>query len=320
MMFFMLPILAPNPSLAKRLFQPLDDLLDTQEDMPSQLRFVLYNESIRPILDARTEAICDVVEAGDEKMFRLNETKLVGELLAKAKRMSSSKKLPASLEERFIRQALQPPLQCVMREDVVTSGNPAPTPGNTEVNGEETENLEHVESQSSATTVSGASVSVSSGVSTPVTVPSTDDLIVSSLPSFENNNISELLRIRVALSFMQQLYLPAHVSTRVNEILASAESPIDFNPLDEQLKHLATLRAEAFAARSASNYTRKRANLDEEGEVQEGRAEKKQRLEEEEKKKKAGQSRGVRDLKKVNTSGMKKMSDFFSKAAAKKKG
>ena len=47
------------------------------------------------------------------------------------------------------------------------------------------------------------------------------------------------------------------------------------------------------------------------------RAEKK-RKEEEEKMKKAGESRGVRELKKVNTSGMKKLSAFFGKAASKK--
>ena len=47
--------------------------------------------------------------------------------------------------------------------------------------------------------------------------------------------------------------------------------------------------------------------------------EEKRKKEEEEKKAKAQESRGVRDLKKVNTTGMKKMSDFFGKAAPKKK-
>ena len=51
---------------------------------------------------------------------------------------------------------------------------------------------------------------------------------------------------------------------------------------------------------------------DDEGAAAE-RAEKRRRAEEEERRKKAGQSRGVRDLKKVNTAGMKKMSDFFGR-------
>jgi hypothetical protein len=50
-----------------------------------------------------------------------------------------------------------------------------------------------------------------------------------------------------------------------------------------------------------------------EDEDSETRAEKKRKKEEEEKRKKAGESRGVKNLKKVNVSGMKKMSDFFKK-------
>jgi len=53
-------------------------------------------------------------------------------------------------------------------------------------------------------------------------------------------------------------------------------------------------------------------------EAAETRAEKKRRKEEEEKRKKAGESRGLRDLKKVNVTGMKKMSDFFGKGAVTK--
>jgi hypothetical protein len=49
---------------------------------------------------------------------------------------------------------------------------------------------------------------------------------------------------------------------------------------------------------------------DEDGET---RAEKKRKREEEEKRKKAGESRGVKNLKKVNVNGMKKLSDFFKK-------
>jgi len=50
------------------------------------------------------------------------------------------------------------------------------------------------------------------------------------------------------------------------------------------------------------------------------RAEKKRKQEEEDRKKKMGESRGVRDLKKVNVTGMKKMSDFFTKKPATKVG
>lgn len=99
--------------------------------------------------------------------------------------------------------------------------------------------------------------------------------------------------------------------------MSAPEIPIDFKLLNDHLKHLADLRAEALASRSLGDFSRKRNAEDDD--ASESRAEKKRRLEEEEKKKKAAESRGVRELKKVNTSGMKKMSDFFGKTAAKKK-
>ncbi|KAL1989402.1 hypothetical protein VTN96DRAFT_164 [Rasamsonia emersonii] len=303
-MFFMLPILAPAASnnSAKKLFQPLDDILDMQEGLSPHLRHVLYNESFRPTLERRMEAICDTVEAGDEKMYRFSEAKLVKELLAKAERMVSQG-LPATLEERFVRQELEVPLQSVKREDIVTDENT----GSVEES-RETESPDQSETQSSAA-ATAASASTPSGVSTPATQPSMDDALTS-------GGIKRLLRIRVALSFMQSSYLPAHLSASVDEALSSPESPVDFKPLEERLKHIAELRAEALASRSAADYTRKRAAEDED--ARESRAEKKRRKEEEEKKKKAGESRGVRELKKVDTSGMKKMSDFFSKVTPKK--
>lgn len=116
---------------------------------------------------------------------------------------------------------------------------------------------------------------------------------------------------------MKESYIAQDLGARLDELLASAESPLDFKPLKDRLEHLAKLRAEALASRSLGDFSRKR-NLEDE-DAAESRAEKKRRKEAEEKKKKAEQSRGVRELKKVDTSGMKKMSDFFGKAAAKKK-
>ena len=50
----------------------------------------------------------------------------------------------------------------------------------------------------------------------------------------------------------------------------------------------------------------------EDDEAVEARAEKKRKREEEEKRKKS-ESRALKDLKKVNTKGMKKLSSFFTK-------
>jgi hypothetical protein len=161
-------------------------------------------------------------------------------------------------------------------------------------------------SDSPSATTATPSVSTPAGETTPVPQPAGDD----------SDDICRLQRISVALEFMKESYLPSALSSRIDELLASQDSPLDLKPLTNRLKELATLRAEAIASRGVSDFSRKRGLDDEEVE---NRAETKRRKEEEEKKAKASESRGVRDLKKVNTTGMKKMSDFFGKAAVKKK-
>jgi hypothetical protein len=301
-MFFIVPLLAPSSKAGQSLFQPLDDIIDSNDDMPKHLRQVLYNETFRSSLLPRVEAVCDTVEAGDEKMFRFNETKLVKELIAKAERMAD-RGLPVSLEERFIRQALATPLMSVKREDVVTSQEP-PKDGDSASKSEERQ-----DSPSTVATNDTPSVATPAGESTPVPQPPGTD-------STALDHVTRLLRISTALSYMKESYLPDAMAARLDEILDSAESPLDLKPLKDRLKEIAELRAQALASRSMSDFTRKRGLDDEEEDV---RAEKKRRKDEEEKKKKAAESQAVKNLKKVNTSGMQKMSAFFAKAPPKKK-
>lgn len=298
-LFFLIPLLSSSGQ-ARGLFQPLDDIIDSQDELPKHLRYILYDDSFRVILNARAEAICDSVEAGDERMFRFSEAKLLKELIAKAERMVAQG-IPASLEERFIRQALVTPMMAVKREDVST--NSAASNG-VQGEGESPENQE-----TPATDTPTTSTPTPSGEDTPATEPMPDE------PTTPES-VVRLLRISTALSLIKKSYLPKPLCATIDSMLAAPESPIDFQPLTDHLKHVAELRAEALASRSLGDFTRKR-DLDDD--AAESRAEKKQRLEEEEKKKKAGESRGVKDLKKVNTSGMKKMSDFFTRAASKKK-
>ncbi|GIJ87654.1 hypothetical protein Asppvi_006564 [Aspergillus pseudoviridinutans] len=302
-MFFMIPLLAPASSTqTKRLFQPLDDIIDSQDDLPSHLRHILYNEDFHSVLQSRVEAVCDSVEAGDEKMFRFDEVKLLKELITKAERIVAQG-LPASLEERFVRQALVTPLMSVKREETVIGGT------STLEDDGEGESQDKQETQSTTT----ASISTPSGVSTPATELSAE----SSLESATRDNMAHLLRISTVLSFIKESYISPQLCARLDELIATPETPVDFKPLQDHLQHIAELRAQALATQSLGDFSRKRGAEDDE--AAESRAEKKRRKEEEEKKKKAGESRGVRDLKKVNTAGMKKMSDFFTKAAPKKK-
>jgi hypothetical protein len=296
-LFFMLPIIAPeeNTSSTRNMFQPLDDILDSQDELAPHLRHILYDVTFRPTLERRMQAICDTMEAGDETLYRFKEKKLVDELIAKAERMITQG-LPTSLEERFVRTVLDPPLMSIKKEEVKSIVS-------TTTN-EESQESEILETQSTTTTTVTVTSEEQSGAETPATQLSTVEDISSS------DAITRLLRLRIALSFMKQSYLPPHLSNSIDELLNSPESPSDFKPLDDHLKELAVLRAEANASLQVGNYTRKRGYDDEDGESQ---AEKRRKKEEEEKKKKLAESRGVRDLKKVNTSGMKKMSDFFKK-------
>ena len=74
-------------------------------------------------------------------------------------------------------------------------------------------------------------------------------------------------------------------------------------PIPDVFRELATL-LDVVSARSAPY-----------AEEEDERAEKRRKTEAEEKAKKASVSRGVKNLMKVNTTGMKKMSDFFKKKA-----
>ena len=252
------------------------------------------------------KAVCDTVDAGDETMYRLSEEKLLSELVLKAENMIA-KGLPCTMEERFIRKALEMPVLGLTREESNVSEANA-SQNDTPMS--ESTISDTTDSQTSTTT----SDSKASATSAATEMTITDEPISPS----DAASLYHLLRLRTAISYILSSYTPPSISTTLQTLLLSPQSPIDFVPLDRHLADIAKLRAEALASRSLGDFSRKRS-MYEEDDAAETRAEKKRKQEEEEKRKKAGESRGIRDLKKVDTKGMKKMSDFFGKAAAKKK-
>ncbi|RAK76313.1 uncharacterized protein BO72DRAFT_449102 [Aspergillus fijiensis CBS 313.89] len=307
--FFLIPLLTTAKAT---LYQPLDDIIDSiQDELAPHLRHVLYNETFRATIHARAAAICDAVDAGgDEKLFRFSEKKLLMELMTKAERILAAHggSLPPSLEERFVRSELAMPLMGVKS----SSNTSAAVTVEVVVSGHSEENKENElapQKKEEAPVVADAD-------STTTAVKSEEEELLPEGPSTPDG-VAELMRISTALTFIKESYLSREMGARIDEMLAAPDAPRDFRPMREHLELVARLRKEALAARSLGDFSRKRSAEDEE--AAESRAEKKRRQEEEEKKKKAGESRGVRDLKKVNTTGMKKMSDFFGKAAAKKK-
>ncbi|KAK1970546.1 hypothetical protein LY78DRAFT_230125 [Colletotrichum sublineola] len=309
-LFLLVPGLLSPPNAktpeTKRLFLSSDDHFDALSTSSSHLSEALRCPKIRALLESRMESISDTVDAGEEKMYRLSEKKLVLEILSKARSMSS-KGLPASMEEKFIKKALEAPIQVQKSQAVAVKQAPETT---TDGLNTSTSKNDPGESQSSvltedSTTTGGSNASTAA---TSVATESAEETVWSAIHA--SGEVTSLQRLRIAFNFICSSYIETETTTNLKELLSDKEtSGVDFSPLDDYLAQLTKLRAEAASSRSMADYSRKRM-LDEEEE--EARAEKKRKMEEE-KKKKASQTLGVKALEKVNTKGMKKMTDFFKK-------
>ncbi|TQS33040.1 hypothetical protein Golomagni_06630 [Golovinomyces magnicellulatus] len=309
-LFLILPSLAPKQASKddgeqKGLFLASDDHFDNLPQEASHLSDILRSPKTRKLFEKRMAAACDTVEAGDESMFRVNQAKLASIIWNKAKRLSNAG-LPASIEEKFVQKALEAPM--VLTKRVVKTEVSAVESTDSAVSTPKTENTD---SQSSVAASEGAASTVSQ-VSTAATSVTGDESNGES-PSTAlqaSPEILQLQRLRVAFEFICSSYLPAALAQQLKtETAKDSTLAADFSSLDEYVVKLNQARSDALAARSVGDFSRKRARDEEEDEA---RADKKRKLEEE-KKRKASESRGVRDLKKVNTVGMKKMSDFFKK-------
>ncbi|KAI1032211.1 hypothetical protein LB503_010808 [Fusarium chuoi] len=296
-LFLVLPALTETQSKSsegKRLFLSSDDYFDKLPQGSSHLSEIVRCDKTRRLIESRMADVCDTVEAGDENMFRINESKLVKVVLEKANRMREGGLAP-SMEEKFVKKALEAPILVQKRETTEIT-----TTTRTEYRAS---NPESADSQSTAATTE-TEVSETSTAATSFTAETTTENIVSAIEA--SPEIINLQRLRIAFNFICSCYIASSLAAQLEDML-KRETIIDFSPLDEYLAKLSKLRAEAMAAHSI-DYSRKRG-LDEE----EDETFVKKRKMEEEKKKKSLESRGVRDLKKVNTRGMKKMSDFFKK-------
>ncbi|OJD40628.1 ribonuclease subunit b [Diplodia corticola] len=305
-LFLALPALVPSAKGGeKQLFLSVEDHMDSLGSSCAQLRKLLENDTLRTRVEERMAAACDTVDAGDEKMFRLSIEKLARELLAKAERFVGNG-LPASMEEKFVRKALERPVMSIKREDTTVSLV--------------SEDGEAAKTETTTATTTDAEMTTDSQKSDDYAATSamTDQQTTSPAqqqPIDAPEGIPHLLRLRTAIDFISSSYLPPSIRALLQPAWSS-NSMVDFDPLDKHLQELATLRSEAQALRSLSdNITRKHGMEDDEAAAM--RAEKKRKKDEEEVKKK-NQSRGVKQLAKADTSGMKKLSSFFTKAPVKK--
>ncbi|GAB1315929.1 Ribonuclease H2 subunit B [Madurella fahalii] len=314
--FLLLPALSasPEPTQKKRMFTSLDDHLDLLPNPARHLSEILTWPRTQALVAARLAAACDTVEAGGETMYRFSEDKVLREVLGKARRMAESgagngSGLPRSMEERFVKRALEAPVVGVRVVRQNANGNGSGSGMGTPEAGAESQGSSGAESAvetgvSSESEASTAPTSVADEDGAATGIVGED--VVSAMVATEE--VVKLQRLRVAFNFICSSYIAPPMAEVLKGRLDKATDLVDFKPLDEYQARLAKLRQDAAAARS-TDYSRKRT-MDEE---EDGRAEKRRKKEAEEKVKKANQSRGVKELMKVNTSGMKKLSEFFKK-------
>ena len=213
--------------------------------------------------------------------------------------------LPASLEEKFVRQVLEVPVLGVKREE---SGVSLASEQDEAVGGAEVEDpataATSQESSATTSTVDSASTAATS---------------LSSTSNPGGESIRHLLRLRTALDFSLASYVQPSLRAALGPHLSHASNvPADFSPLDAHLAHVSKLKSDAQALRTISdNVSRKRGVLDDDEAIEKAEAKKRKKDEEEARKKNV--SHGVKRLAKADTTGMKKLSSFFSaKPTAKK--
>jgi len=282
-LFLILPALTPKSAKdTKQHFLAFDDYLDALSSASPHWKALLSQyTTLKTMIETRMRRICDTVDAGEESMYRLSHPKLLEVLVTKAERMVK-KGLPASMEERFIKTALEIPIMSIKREESTLS----------------TVSTTDAASEKENDTTTTSQISVTTTITPPDDAPSKPTLTTPT-------EIPHLLRLRTSLTYLLSSYMPPSLRTPLLALLAPR-----FTPLDTHLSAISALKSEALSLRSISdNISRKRAIEEDEEKIAE-REEKKRKKEDEERKKKS-EGRGVKALKKVDTSGMKKMSSFF---------
>ncbi|MCJ1231027.1 hypothetical protein MMC12_007702 [Toensbergia leucococca] len=312
LLFLLLPYLysqdsSASPTISTHLFRSADDILGGLGEVSKHWYLVNGDGRPRAAVEARMETVCDFMEVGHEKMYRLSCGKLLDELLVKAGKMITAG-LPSSMEDMFIHKALENPLMGVKRQE--SSFNPSLAKSTRETAlAADRAPPSVAESRFGIPASESAAIEFSSG--TQIAVPDRN------IPDAVEDNMRYLLRLRTALSYITSAYIPQNLASTLEMLLDSPSTSIDFKPLHEHLASIVCMRTEALASRSLSDFSRKRY-MNEDDEISESRADKKRKKDEEERRRNARESKSARDLRKVNTTTMRKLSSFFKKEAVAK--
>ncbi|KAI1325962.1 ribonuclease H2, subunit B [Xylariaceae sp. FL0255] len=310
-LFLVLPTLIDPSQNTKRQYISSDDHFDRIQSSSPHLWEILRNPQTRSLLEDRLASVCDTVDAGDERMFRFSEEKLCEEIMGKAKRMSA-RELPRSMEQKFVVKPLEAPVLGVKRAAVVPK--PAEKKEAEVVeSGDDSQSSTNSHSTTTSDAASQPSTATTSFTSTPNGGDDEEEALLLLQPAMTASpEVLSQQRLRVAFNFLISSYIPPALAPILQSHLQSQK--VDSSALDLYLAELTRLKQEAAATRNKTASSRKHERMEEEEEAAE-RAEKRRKKEEEEKRKKAGESRGFKQLQKVDTKGMRKMSDFFKKKA-----
>jgi len=294
-LFFLISILSPTGVAAKNSssnkFLTLDDHIDSVGDVPKAFEQCLRNKACREKVVERLRACCDTVEAGEDSMFRISHEKLSKIIYSKATALAKGG-LPPSLEARFVTRILHVPM--------ISKSKAVPETDTEAGKGASQDTLVASESQ-----INDAPAAAVDSQTTLAEEPEVTTATAS-------EEVTHLLRLKTALQFILRSYVRPDLHDTILSSIKST-SLVDFAPLDAHMAMIETAHAEVKALRAISdNISRKRSAEDEELAAE---REDKHRKKEEEDKRKKNASKGVKDLAKVNTKGMKKMSAFFTKKA-----
>lgn len=266
-------------------YLPLDDIIDPLIESSSH-----WGKALEPgtgseaLIKSRIRSICDQVDAGGEPSYRLSKSKLLRAFAGKCEAMIAGNGLPGTMEDEFVRKVLAKPIGSNSAHLMEGKGE----------NKEENELEKGYEPTQELPTDNSFDRTINSSPSTTTITPP--------IPT----EITHLQRIRVASQYLST-YLPPQLA---KEFSAHLEITYDFTPLDIYLSDLAKLKHELSFYR-AGNFSMKSSIEEQEGA---GMNKKRKREEEEqEKKRKRNLSTGVRNLAKVDTKGMAKMTSFFKK-------
>lgn len=270
-----------RPRMARTAEHLLDDLAAISEHMGLLLRY----PSVRKLFESRLECVCDTMPAIEEVAYKPNPRMMMELLLTKATAVAEIA-FPESLEDHVQKQLEPPAVVVAMRE----SENQ-----NQAVEGE---------AQSLSDLPPAIEKECGIAIETSQTKNHEQDWAAS-------DKVIKQMRLKTAIEFVFSSYVRPQLKSYFNDLIASGDM-VDLREVSAHLDKIEKLKAEALALRSLSSNIRRKRSAEVEDEAQERNAEKKRKKDEDEKKRKQ-ETRAMKDLKKADTTGMKKLNSFFTK-------